>query len=189
MDKIASFLVELDKLKNITRKTYLNDLERFENSAEHSWHLAMAILVFGQEMKPDLDLLHAIKIALVHDIGEIGAGDVSVYSNSHEIQAGREEQYLKSLVSGEVPFSGEIYTLWQEYQSQDSEESKWVKVFDRFLPFLSNLNTDGRSWKDQGISTRQVKEINQVIKSEAPDIYSWMKEKISLAAARGWLKD
>ena len=188
MDKIASFLVELDKLKNITRKTYLNDLERFENSAEHSWHLAMAILVFGQEMKPDLDLLHAIKIALVHDIGEIGAGDVSIYSQAHDFQTEQEGLYLKNLVTDEVPFSGEIYTLWREYQAQDTEESKWVKVFDRFLPFLSNLNTDGRSWQDQGISAQQVKEINRVIKSKAPDLYSWMEGKISSAVARGWLK-
>lgn len=189
MDNIASFLVELDKLKNITRKTYLNNLERFENSAEHSWHLAMAILVFGQEMKPDLDLFHAIKIALIHDIGEIGAGDVSVYSHSHDSQAERERQYLENLVSDEVSFSGEIYTLWQEFQAQGTEESKLVKVFDRFLPFLSNLNTDGRSWMDQGISARQVKEINQVIKSEAPDLYSWMEDKISLAVVKGWLND
>ena len=189
MDNIASFLIELDKLKNITRKTYLSGLERFESSAEHSWHLAMAILVFGQEMKPNLDLMHAIKIALIHDIGEIGAGDVSIYSHTHDSQAERERQYLDNLVTDEVRFSGEIYSLWQEYQAQGTEESKLVKVFDRFLPFLSNLNTDGQSWKDQGISAQQVKEINQVIKTEAPDLYSWMEEKINSAVLRGWLID
>lgn len=188
MDNVASFLVELDKLKNITRKTYLSGLERLESSAEHSWHLAMAILVFGQEMNPDLNLSHAIKIALVHDIGEIGAGDESIYSKIHDLQVERERQYLEKLVTDDVPFSREIYTLWREYQAQDTEESKWVKVFDRFLPFLSNLNTDGRSWTDQGISAQQVKEINQVIESEAPDLYSWMERKISSAVARGWLK-
>lgn len=189
MDHIARFLVELDKLKNVTRKTYLSGLERHENSAEHSWHLALAILAIGSEMKPELDLLRALKIALVHDIGEIGAGDVSIYSPSRENQAELEEHYLKDLVSDQIAFSKEILILWQEYQSQQTAESKWVKVLDRFLPFLSNLNTGGRSWMDQGISAEQVRDINQVIKSEAPDLYSWMEKQINTAVARGWLQE
>jgi len=189
MDHITTFLMEIEKLKNVTRKTYLSSGERLENSAEHSWHLALAILAFGKDLVPDLDLLQALKIALVHDIGEIGAGDVSIYSPSHESQAIIEEQYLERLETEQIYFSKKILTLWREYQAQQTNESKLVKVFDRFLPFLSNINTEGRSWMDQGISAGQVKEINKIIKSEAPDLFSWMEEQILNAITRGWLKE
>jgi putative hydrolase of HD superfamily len=187
MDHIADFLLELDKLKNIIRKTYTCGHERHENSAEHSWHLAMAVLAFGQELMPDLDLLRAIKIALVHDIGEIGAGDISIYSPSNESQTEIEKQYLEGLVSGDISFTKELLSLWREYQVQETDESKLVKVFDRFLPFISNLHTGGKSWSDQKITADQVRKINQVIRSEAPDLYSWMEEQIKKAVSSGIL--
>lgn len=189
MDHIANFLLELDKLKNIIRRTYTCGDERNENSAEHSWHLALAVLAFGQELMPDLDLLRAIKIALVHDVGEIGAGDISIYSPSHELQSDNERQYIEGLVTDKISFSKELMALWREYQAQETDESKLVKIFDRFLPFISNLQTGGRSWTDQKITADQVREINQVIRSEAPDLYAWMEEQIRNAVLSGILKE
>ncbi len=187
MDSVVNFLIELDKLKSVYRMSYLGDLSRKENAAEHSWHMALAILSMGKMISPELNLNHAVKLALVHDIPEIGAGDRSVYDPLRDEQIDLERIYLDNISAEEIPFSQEIKTLWEEYQSQETIESKCVKVLDRFLPFISNINTNGQSWLDQDISTRQVREINQIIKKEAPVLYEWMDEQINKSAEKGLL--
>ena len=75
LDRVSEFLLELDKLKSVNRRTYINGGERVENSAEHSWHLAVACWAFAELLKDDFDLLKLLQLALVHDLGEIDAGD------------------------------------------------------------------------------------------------------------------
>ncbi len=187
MDSIVEFLIELDKLKSVYRKSYLTDLTRNESSAEHSWHLALALLVMGEEVSSDFDLEHALKIALVHDICEIGAGDVSVYSEERESIKQGERSYVESLVTEEVPFSREINELWEEYEAQETVESRCVRVLDRFLPFIINLHSEGKTWQDQKVSKNDVIAINREIETEAPDIFAWMRSRIDEAVEKGWL--
>ena len=79
MDNLYAFFVEMDKLKSVYRRSYLTDFSRNENSAEHSWHLALAILTMKEEFSLEIDINRTVKMALVHDICEIGAGDISIY--------------------------------------------------------------------------------------------------------------
>ncbi|MFV1949328.1 MAG: HD family hydrolase [Anaerolineales bacterium] len=181
--------MELEKLKSVYRKSFLIDLTRQENSAEHSWHLALALLIMAERIQAEFDLNKALRMALVHDICEIGAGDISVYSSARNSKQQQEREYIDSLVTDEVPFSKDIKQLWEEYEAQQTVESRCVKVLDRFLPFIINIHTEGKTWLDQNISKSQVIEINQIIKTEAPEIFDWMTTYIEDAVEKGWLRN
>ena len=181
--------MELDKLKTVTRRAYIFDLSRNENSAEHSWHLAMAILTLKEELNVEIALIKTLKMALVHDICEIGAGDISVYDPDRSNKEIEERKYMNQLSSAPVKFASEIMDLWEEYEEQSTPESQWVKVADRLLPFMMNLNTQGKAWKEQRVGKSQVLQINQHIAKLAPEVYEWMLDQIETAVERKWLID
>lgn len=189
MAHLSDFLIELDKLKAVLRNTYISDGSRNENSAEHSWHMAMAILVLKDELDIDLDLIKAVKMALVHDVCEIGAGDISIYDPERSKKKKQEQAYVNKVSKAPVKFAGEIQQLWAEYEAQETRESHWVKVADRLLPFVLNISNQGKSWKEKGITSRQVKEIIKGINKQAPEIHEWMVVQIKRAVALGWLID
>jgi len=189
MEDLYNFLIELDKLKSVYRDTYISDLSRNENSAEHSWHLAIGILLLKDELNLDIDLIKAVKMALVHDICEIGAGDISIYDKERSKKIIEERKYIKNLSLTSVKFASEIEQLWEEYETQSTKESHWVKIVDRLLPFLLNLATKGKTWKEQGTTKNQVKEVTKVIEKKAPEVYEWILIHIKKAVELGWLID
>ena len=128
--------MELDKLKSVYRRSYIHDTSRNENSAEHSWHLALALLTLQQELDIEIDMYKAIKMALVHDVCEIGAGDISIYDPDRSKKVIQESKYIEELSQAPIKFVAEIKLLWEEYEEQISPESRWVKIIDRLLPFI-----------------------------------------------------
>lgn len=186
MNEIASMALELDKLKTVYRKSYLSDGSRNENSAEHSWHLAVVIIGFIRHLPQDVDIDKCIRMALCHDICEIGAGDVCAYhddSSKHD----RERQYMDVLSEKFSDFGSYSKGLWSEYEVGATLESQWVKVFDKLLPFVLNIANKGRTWKEQGISRSMVIAHNAFIAEIAPDIYNWMLQEVKEAEKMGWL--
>ena len=189
MRDVQRLLMDLDGLKSVYRSAYLSDRSRHENSAEHSWHVAIALLALNDSMQLDIDVDHAVRIALVHDICEIGAGDVSVYDPERSSRATAERAYMSELAAEHKGFALEIEELWNEYEKQETPESRWVKVVDRLLPFLMNLATEGKTWREQGIRYSQVIEINRVVANKSPEIYRWMETEIDRAVELGWLQN
>jgi len=186
MNEIALLGLELDKLKTIYRKSYVSGEPRNENSAEHSWHLAVSLMGFASYLPAEVDLNKCIKMALCHDICEIGAGDVCAYhdtSGKHE----RELEYMTVLQSQFSEFGGYAKELWAEYEEGLTVESQWVKVFDKLLPFLLNIASKGRTWSEQNISMSMVTEHNKFIAEISPEIYEWMLKEIDNAVEAGWL--
>jgi putative hydrolase of HD superfamily len=188
-DGIAAFLVDLEKLKQVTRTAYVSDLSRHENSAEHSWHLAMGLLTLARELDLQIDVSRAVLMALAHDVCEIDAGDVSVYDPEHSWKAEHERACLDRLAGQGLKWGAEIRELWLEYETQATAESRWVKVMDRVMPFLVNLATEGRAWRDRGISRSQVLAVNEVVRQQAPDLFAWMQPQIEACVEKGWLRD
>jgi putative hydrolase of HD superfamily len=186
MEKHKELLLELDKLKSVYRKSYLSDQSRNENSAEHSWHLAMAFMALKPLLPENLDIDHAIKLSLVHDVCEIGPGDVCAYHATNS-KVDDEENYLRSLETQFPWFGKDVMDLWREYEAQQSPESHWVKVLDKFLPFLLNLASEGRTWQEQNINKDMVLNHNDFIKNHSPAIHDWMLLEIEKAVAQGWL--
>lgn len=189
MDQLFHFLIELDQLKSVERCSLISDGSRRENSAEHSWHLALGLLALQQELNPPIDFFKAVKMALVHDVCEIGAGDVSIFDPQRHLKLQQERDYLEQLTDNGNRFAEEILQLWEEYEAQQTAESRWVKVLDRLLPFMLNIQTEGRVWREQGIRKSQVLEINQGTRTTAPQVFEWMQQKIQHAVEQGWLLD
>lgn len=189
LDTIFEFLAELDKLKLVQRRSYVGDLSRHENSAEHSWQLAFALLILQRELNLEFDLLKALKLALIHDVCESDAGDVPVFAPERASIHEAERACIERLGKYQIKFAGELAPLWLEYEAQQTLESRWVRVLDRLLPFMLNLNTQGQTWLDQGISRSQVLRINRHTQEFAPEIFEWMLAKIDWAVAQGWLRD
>ena len=187
MDSLYDFLIELDKLKTVDRRSYIAGNLRFENSAEHSWHLAIAVLTLQEKFQLDFDVLHALKLALAHDICEIDGGDIPIFDPDYANKAEAEECCVQRLASFNEPFAKQIAELWNEYEAQETRESQWVHVLDRLLPFILNIHNHGTVWREMNVSASQVKNINAFIQEISPEIHAWMMEKLDEAVDAGWL--
>jgi len=174
----VALILELDQLKSVYRKSYIADESRFENSAEHSWHLSMALMSLKPYLPKELDINKAIQMALVHDICEIGAGDQCAYENNNPDIAKNEQQYLIELKQKYPQFGETVLLLWQEYENQKTLESHWVKVVDKLLPFILNITTQGKTWKEQGINYDMIIKHNSFIQKYSPEIYQWMLSQL-----------
>lgn len=69
IEQIFSFVVEVEKLKGIYRKTKPVGFDRFENSAEHSWHVCLTALVLKDYANASINIDRVIKMLLLHDLG------------------------------------------------------------------------------------------------------------------------
>lgn len=186
--QISDFLLQLDGLKSVNRRTYINGGERVENSAEHSWHLAMACWAFSEVLNDDFDVLKLIKLALVHDLGEIDAGDTFLYSANRSNAHADERRCVEKIASHPGNSISDLVILWDEQESGKSKEARLLKVIDRLLPFLHNITSEGRAWQDNGIQKSQVLKMHQFIEQEQPDIHKWFLSKVEYAVDQGWLR-
>lgn len=183
----ADFLLQLDPLKAVNRRNYINGGERLENSAEHSWHLAMACWAFAELLDDEFDKESIIKLALVHDLGEMDPGDTYLYSKDRRQAYIKERQCVERIESHHGNPIGNLMELWDEQETGNSKEARLLKVVDRLLPFLHNMNSEGGAWPDNGIHKSQVLEMHQFIENENPEIYQWFLSNIDYAVEQGWL--
>jgi len=189
MQKIALFLMELDALKSVERRSYTDSGQRLENSAEHSWHLAMACWNIANAFDLELNQERLLKLALVHDLGEIDAGDTFLYSASR-IDAHKEEREgIVRLSAHPGNAINDLVDLWDLQELGSSPEARLVKVIDRLLPFLLNIHTRGRTWAESGIRKDQVVGAHAFIADEFPELHAWMAEQIENAIKEGWLEE
>jgi putative hydrolase of HD superfamily len=186
---IVSFLTELDRLKLVYRRSYARDLSRRENSAEHSWHLAMAVLTFASERDLPIDVPHTVAMALAHDVCEIDGGDISVYDPRREHKQAAELACMNRIADYSPSFARQLRELWLEYEAQETPESQWLHVFDRLMPFVVNISTEGRAWREDGIRKSQVLGVHEFIRSIAPEIHEWVVGEVEACVRRGWLID
>ncbi len=192
MDELAAitdYFLELDALKLVDRRTYIDGGVRVENSAEHSWHLAMACWSISRSLGIELSEEKLLKLALVHDLGEIDAGDTFLYSNDRGIAHEAERACVKRLASHDGNAIFDLSELWEEQETGQSIETKLLKTVDRLLPFLHNISSQGKTWQALGIKKSQVLEAHEFIEKDFPEIHSWMLDKIQFAVGNGWLHD
>ena len=194
MQPLIDYLLALDALKSVNRRNYTTqqNLElspRLENSAEHSWHLAVACWAVAQHFDLLVNHEKLLKLALVHDLGEIDAGDTFLY-DSKRSQAHVDErcgvERLANMAGNPI---GELLTLWDEQETGNSPETKLLKVVDRLLPFMLNMVTEGGAWTDHQVKRSQVATAQAFIAHDFPIIHDWITEQIGLAVKNGWLID
>ncbi|EMB3084685.1 HD domain-containing protein [Providencia alcalifaciens] len=186
--EVVQFLMELDKLKSIYRKNKLLNRERQENTAEHSWQFAVAAMSFAPYVQ-GVNIEHAIKLALVHDIVEIDAGDVMVFDNAardaiHEEEVKAANRIFNLLPS---PQAETLLALWNEYDALETPESIYANAIDRAMPMLMNLHNQGQSWVENNIRLEQVISKCDYIEQILPNFYQQLKLQLEQAQQKGWL--
>ena len=159
LDRQLDFLREIDRLKSVVRLSPLIDRSRRENSAEHSWHLAMYALVLAEHAAGPVDVLRVVKMLLIHDIVEIDAGDVPFHvPATHAGQDARERLAAERLFGLLPAAQAEAFrALWFEFEAAQSHDAKFAKAVDRFQPMLHNAATDGGTWVECAVTLEQVR--------------------------------
>ncbi len=158
LERQLSFLREIDQLKRVLRMTPLLDRSRRENSAEHSWHLAMYALILAEHAAAPVDVLRVVKMLLVHDIVEIDAGDAPLHDAAARAgQAEREQAAARRIFSLLPPAqAAELRALWDEFEAGASDDARFARSLDRLQPLLHNTATGGGTWVDGRVSEEQV---------------------------------
>ena len=159
MQNAIAFILELDKLKRVTRKSRPIGLDRFENSAEHSWQIALFAHALSAYAPPGCDINRVIRMLLVHDLGEIDAGDVPFHApETHAGQQAGEQQAAERLFGLLPPAqASEFRDLWDEFEAAISDDAKFAKALDRFQPMIHNAATDGGTWVEMSVTLEQIK--------------------------------
>jgi putative hydrolase of HD superfamily len=184
------FILELEKLKAVLRKTKPLGLSRYENSAEHSWQVCILALTLSEYASEPVDISKVVKLLLLHDIAEIDVGDTIVYALGDDNSIKENESIAASRIFGLLPEEQrqQYLSLWHEYEENQSAESRFAHAMDRLMPVLQNLYNGGQSWLENGIKKEQVLDKNLKIGEGAPLVWARLKEKINLAAQGGLLR-
>lgn len=184
-----AFLLEIDRLKSVLRQSRLLHEHRRENSAEHSWHLAMLALILAEYADQTLDVAHVIKLVLVHDLVEIDAGDTFCYDTEElEHKAAREQQAAARLFGLLPPDQGdELWSLWREFEARHTAEAAFASALDRLMPLLHNYAGEGRLWQQHGVHEEQVLARNTPIAASSATLWQLAQTVISEAVERGYL--
>jgi len=118
-DRQIEFILEIDKLKSIVRRTYLLHSDRAENTAEHSWHLAIMAILLAEHANETVDIARVVKMVLIHDIVEIDAGDTYFYDSDAELDKHERECAAADRLFGILPSdqANELRELWEEFEA------------------------------------------------------------------------
>ncbi|MCK5633938.1 MAG: HD domain-containing protein [Anaerolineales bacterium] len=165
-DQQIRFILEIDKLKSISRQSYLIAGSRQENSAEHSWHVALMGMLLAEYAEQPVDVLRTMKMLMIHDIIEIDAGDTYCYDEAGTVDQSNRENAAAERLFGLLPEDQmiELRELWDEFEERSTPEAKFAATIDRLMPLLHNYHTEGRSWREHGIRKNQVSARNEVMK-------------------------
>ena len=189
MEDIVRFILELEKLKGVTRRVKAVGLDRYENSAEHSWQIAMLAVALYPHAGGKLDLDHVIRMLLVHDIGEIETGDTMVFVEKGAAERKMAERAAVRRIFEALPGDegASFIALWEEFEEGVTPEARFAHAADRAMPVLLNLANQGQSWRENGIShDRVVAKIGPPIKEGCPPLWAYLEPELERARAQGF---
>jgi putative hydrolase of HD superfamily len=172
--KQMDFLIEIDKVKSIYRKSKTYSGEKYENDAEHSWHICMMAMVLSSHSNEPIDVFKVIKMLLIHDIVEIDVGDTFLYAENRDEVFDNEKQ-AANRIFGLLPETqkNEFFELWLEFEEKKTDEAKFAGSIDRLQPMLANFLNDGITWKENGVKYEQVYRKNKVIEEGSNELWNY----------------
>jgi putative hydrolases of HD superfamily len=190
LDQQMAFVGEVGRLKSVLRQTVLADIGRPENSAEHSWHLAVMALALAEHAPAGTDMSKVIGMVLIHDLVEIDAGDLFLYAGPSE----HERQELAERAAADRIFAilpaeqaTAVRQLWDEFTQRRTAEARFARALDRLQPILENLAVGGGTWQRFGITADQVLAKVTLIEDGSPTLGRYAKELVSRAVEMGLL--
>jgi putative hydrolases of HD superfamily len=189
MQQIIDFVLELEKLKSVTRKVRPLGQSRYENPAEHSWQIALLASSLARYAEPGIDIHRVVSMLLVHDVGEIDTGDTMVFVDGGWEQRKAAElaavQRIFGLLPGEA--GAPFVALWQEFEQAETPEARFANAVDRAMPVLLNLANNGQSWRENGISyDRVVRRVGPPIRAGCPALWDYLEARLEEAQRNSW---
>lgn len=190
LKKQLEFLVEIDKMKNVLRRTLIVDGSRRENDAEHSWHLAMLAMVLEEYSEREINISRVVRMCLVHDLVEVYAGDTFAYDEKgYEDKLARETAAADKLFSKLPTEQGEEFrALWEEFDEAQTADAMYAAAMDRLQPMMNNFLTDGHTWKEGKVTSDKVLDRMQPIKKATPELWQVVEYIVSTSIERGILQ-
>lgn len=190
LKKQIEFIIVIDEMKNVLRRNLLVDGSRRENDAEHSWHLAVMAMILEEYSADKVDISKVLKIALVHDLVEVYAGDTFAYDVK-----GNEDKLDREIIAAEKLFGmlkdgqgDEIRALWDEFEAKETPESKYANAIDRLQPLILNYLTNGHTWKLGDVHAPQIYKRMDIIRTATPELWHIVEGIISTSIESGLLK-
>ncbi|ANO32957.1 phosphohydrolase [Vibrio breoganii] len=192
LNQQLEMLMEIDQLKNVLRRTRVKSAQgRLENSAEHSWHVATMAMLTHEHANAEVDIARVLKMLLLHDIVEIDAGDTFVYDAVASKEQEQKELLAADRLFGYLPEGQreELRAIWDEFEAATTDDAKFAKALDRFIPMLLNYHNQGQSWVEHQVKRSQVIAINGRIQQGSETLWQKALQIIDEAVENGWLKD
>jgi len=190
LDQQMRFVAEIGLLKGVLRQTMLGGLGRRENSAEHSWHIALMALALAEYAPAGTDIGRVVAMLLVHDLVEIDAGDLFVYADEAQQARQRQmEQTAADRIFALLPpgQAAGLRTLWDEFEERRTPEARFARGIDRLQPMLENLKVGGGTWTEHQITADQVLAKVVLIEDGSPELGRYARDLITGAVRTGLL--
>lgn len=191
-EKQVKFLTEIDKMKSVYRRTVLIDKSRREDDAAHSWHFAVtAMLLYEYCADKSVDIERVIRMALVHDLIEIYAGDTFAYDDAGNAGKQQREKAAADKLFAILPKEQgeEIRALWEEFDAEQTPDAKYACAIDRFQPFLNNIMTEGHTWKEGGVTRAQVCRRMEPIRTAMPGVWAFVEKAVGDCVKKGYIQE
>ena len=176
--KQMQFILEIDKEKQIQRKTLQSNGKDFEDDAQHAWHMAIMTLLLSEHANEEIDVLKTISMLLIHDLVEIDAGDTYAYDVQGLKTQSKREKLAANRIFNLLPEdqAKKMLDLWNEFEERKTAEAKFAKVMDNFQPVMLNAATDGRMWVENGVHLEQILKRNEKTHEGSEVLWKYMYE-------------
>jgi len=183
------FLLEADRLKNVIRGNRISDGSRRENTAEHSWHLALFAMVLQEHAVGQVDILRVVQMLLLHDLVEIECGDTPLFDPRRATQAEQERLAAEKLF-GMLPADqgGPLRAVWEEFEEAATADARFAKALDRLQPILLNHVVGGGTWIDYDVDETRERSMTERIAEGSPTLWAAAETVFADAVANGWLR-
>lgn len=186
------FILEIDKMKHIERRTLITDSSRHENDAEHSFHIAVmaASMIDLAAEKEKIDVNRVVKMLIVHDLIEIYAGDTFAYDVVANADKTEREQKAADKLYSMLPkeIGTELRLLWEEFDKMQTPDSRYAAALDRLQPFIHNINTNYHTWYEGNVTKEQIYKRIGIVKTAIPSAWQYVESSVNKAIEEGAIK-
>ncbi len=189
INDILDFMIEVEALKSVLRKTRPVGTTRYENAAEHSWHVCLSALMLKDYANEAIEIDRVLRMLLIHDLGEIDAGDKIIYRSETPEQKAQEAAGVERILSYLPQETAEAYlALWWEFEAGETADARYARAIDRIPPLLQNLKDEGHGWRVNGISKEQVFALNARIGLASEALWEAVRGRLQEGVERGILR-
>ena len=191
LERQIRFFLEIDKEKNVFRQTHLSNHGRYENDAEHAWHMAIMAYFLQEYANEKIDIGRVMIMCLIHDIVEIDAGDTYAYDTEGlKTQKAREDK-AKERIFSILPDDQKsvLLELFEEFEACETAESKFAHAMDNLQPVILNDSNNGGDWREHGVSIQQVLGRQVSTRKGSEVLFDYIKGRLAVHVERGNLKD